>query len=849
MRVRKEKIFTGTTDSRVSGREIRHREIAREAAQESFVLLKNDGLLPLQKGSKVALYGRGATKTVKGGTGSGDVNERESVSIYEGMKRAGFEITTTDWLQEYDAAYEKAREDWRDSILNEVGEDTQRFFEIYSTTPFHAPAGGAVKKTEADVAVYVLARIAGESADRRNEPGDYLLSEEENKLLEEICNLYGRVVLVINTGGVVDLGFLDTEAGRSIKAILEISQPGMEGGTAFARCLTGEAAPSGKLTDTWAYHYADYPGAENYSHNNGNLEEEKYEEGIYVGYRYFDSFEVPVRYGFGYGLSYTDFEIRFGEIRFAENSGEDTAGKNRGKEILLTAVVKNSGAVMPGKEVIQVYVSCPVGKLAKEYRRLAAFAKTKLLGPGEKQEVTLRIPLYGLASFDTERGAYVLEQGYYGIWLGNSLQGSRLCAGFFLEQEEVLIKTAHICPLRKPLTEKYPDKGVAEKYYMREKAELEGGLPLLKPEPGSLRTETIVYEDKLPTCMKEASEFVEGLSMEQLLQLVVGDPVRGQDNALGSAGASVPGSAGETSHCAEGQNLAGITLADGPAGLRLAKYYHVEEGKVIPFPFQFSMEGGFFYQETGKLPGVRYYQYCTAIPVGTALAQTWNEELIEKVGAMIGREMEEFRVTLWLAPGMNIHRNPLCGRNFEYFSEDPLLSGKMAAAMTKGVQSLPGCGTTIKHFACNNQEDNRMHVDSVVSERALREIYLKGFEIAVKEAQPMAIMTSYNIVNGVHAANNYDLCMKAARQEWGFAGVIMTDWTTTHDDPLCTAAGCIKAGNDLIMPGEAADYESIRAALEDGSLSVEQLKKCAAGIVHIVFASNQYEEAGPYLRG
>ena len=262
-----------------------------------------------------------------------------------------------------------------------------------------------------------------------------------------------------------------------------------------------------------------------------------------------------------------------------------------------------------------------------------------------------------------------------------------------------------------------------------------------------------------------------------------------------------------------------------------------------------SFERGFFTQKKEK-KGTTYYQYCTAIPVGTLLAQTWNQDLLHEIGEMIGREMELFQVDLWLAPGMNIHRNPLCGRNFEYYSEDPLVSGMTASAIVRGVQSIAGRGATIKHFACNNQEDYRMGSDSILSERALREIYLKGFEIAVRDAQPMAIMTSYNMINGIHAANHYDLCTKAARDEWGFAGAIMTDWTTTNATPRgeCTAAGCMRAGNDMVMPGMEMDFESIRTALADGTLDIMDLKRCIWNTIRIILQSGRYEEAVSYSR-
>ena len=317
----------------------------------------------------------------------------------------------------------------------------------------------------------------------------------------------------------------------------------------------------------------------------------------------------------------------------------------------------------------------------------------------------------------------------------------------------------------------------------------------------------------------------------------------------GNPGLFVPGAAAETVGilAREPWNVASIVLADGPAGLRLKRNYQIKDGKALSGTFIGNIENGFFAEESEKV-GEDRYQYCTAITVGTLLAQSWNLPMVEEIGEMIGKEMLEFEVTLWLAPGMNIHRSPLCGRNFEYYSEDPLLSGVMAAAMTRGVQSVPGCGTTIKHFACNNQEDNRMGSDSVLTERALREIYLKGFEIAVKTAQPMSIMTSYNMINGVHAANSYDLCTMAARQEWGFAGVIMTDWTTTNNSTagVCTASGCMRAGNDLVMPGAEEDHADVRRALEEGTLTLERLRRCAGNTIRVSLLSNQYEDAVGY---
>lgn len=839
MKAMRKRVFPGTRDQSVTLRETVNRRLAEKAAAEGMVLLKNEGhFLPLEPGTKVALYGAGASMTVKGGTGSGDVNERESVSIYQGLKDAGYVITTEEWIRDYDLCYTKARENWRDGILEKVEKSggERYFFDIYSTTPFVMPEGGRVEKTDAETAVYILSRIAGEGADRSCKPGDYLLTDVEKQQLKDICSLYSHVVVAVNAGGPVDLSFMDEY--DNIEALLQISQPGMEGGHAFADIFSGKTTPSGKLTDTWAYRYGDYPFSGEFSHNNGDVDKAYYKEGIYVGYRYFDTFDVPARYGFGYGLSYTEFETKVLSAVFNENS----------RFVVETETV-NTGNRYSGKEVVQIYASCPNGDLEKEYRRLVAFAKTEELAPGQRETLLLEFGPEQLASYSEEKAAWLLEAGAYVIWAGNSLESAAPAAVIRLDEEVILHKTDHICPLKEPLkelgqdTEKKKEKAKALMKYAEDHK-----LTVLDIKAASVETETVSYKSNRELVSKEAADFADTLSREQLIALAAGDPAKGQGGALGAAGAAVPGSAGETSGCAAAQNLAGIVLADGPAGLRLLKSYNVYEGKIVNKPFMQSFEGGLFCGGQTEEPGKTYYQYCTAIPVGTLLAQSWNVDLLEEVGEMIGGEMEEFGVTLWLAPGMNIHRNPLCGRNFEYYSEDPLLSGKMAAAITRGVQQVPGCGTTIKHFACNNQEDNRMGCDSILSERTLREIYLKGFEIAVKESQPMAIMTSYNLINGIHAANCGDICTKAARCEWGFRGIIMTDWTTTEQGEDCTAAGCMRAGNDLVMPGAVSDTENLKAELDAGTLDEEDLKACVARLADIILQSNQYEGAEPYRK-
>ena len=831
MKKLKTRTFSGTINATVSEREKLGMEIAREAAAAGIVLLKNENnILPIAKGSKIALYGIGAANTFKGGTGSGDVNERQSVSIFEGLKNAGYIITNEAQAKESVEFYKKAREAWRDDILKKCeGKDGVEFFIIYSTNPFSVPENKqTITKTDTDTAIYVISRVAGEGADRHNKKGDFLLTDTEEKELDLICSLYEKVVVVLNTGGVMDLSPLDKHP--NIYGIINLGQAGMEGGNALADIVLGDTNPSGKLSTSWAFKYEDYPNAVEFSHNNGNVNEEYYNEGIYVGYRYFDSFGIPVRYGFGFGLSYTDFSVEFKGIK-----------EDKGKGVILDVNVKNTGKAA-GREVIQVYESCPAEKLEKERRRLVAFKKTKLLAPGEENCYSLAVPFEILTSYSEAESGWSLEKGLYTFYVGNSLNNSIPRAVMELDADVITEKTMHICKPEKPVEEyKVNSKLVEER--KAEIKKLAETLPVVRIKAESIAVKEIKYLSNEELAAAEEIELVKSLSEEQIKKLATGDPGRAQEeSALGSAGISVPGSAAETSHCAEDKGIAGIVLADGPAGLRLNRYYFVRDGQMVPISFMFSLEGGIFVPDADKTEGEQYFQYCTAFPVGTVLAQTWDEEVVRKVGLHVAKEMVELGVTLWLAPGMNIQRNPLCGRNFEYYSEDPFITGKIAAAMTGGVQSVKGCGTTVKHFACNNNEDNRMGCDSILSERALREIYLKGFEIAIKEAQPMSIMTSYNKINGIHAANNYDLCTNVARNEFGFKGMIMTDWTTTHNGTDCTAAGCIRAGNDVVMPGCENDQVNLTEELASGKLQKTALEACVSRLVRCVLQSNEYEE-------
>lgn len=809
--IMKKQIHSGSLKQELSEREKRHSALARRAAAEGIVLLKNEGTLPLKTSDPIALFGSGAGKTVKGGIGSGDVNNRNSISVYRGIKEAGAVVTNEDWIQDYDKRYKEAREEWKEKILEDV-RHVQNPFDAYAANPFSLPDGRRIQETDlkgAAAAVYVISRISGEGKDRRIEKGDYYLSSREREDILYLDRFHIPLILILNSGGPVELTDILQET-ENIRAVLNISQPGQEGGHAVADILFGRAVPEGKLTATWARQYEDYPFSDTYSYLNGDLEKEEYREGIYVGYRYFDSFGVKPLFSFGYGLSYTSFGLAFRVLQTEKSS------------VQARVAVTNTGQSYAGREVVQVYISFPQGRIEKESRRLAGFAKTDRLMPGESREVVVEIRQKQLAVFSEERQAWIVEAGTYGIWVGNSLDSAVLSAYLTVPREVVLERTHRICPRKEPFEELCRDSfGNSESRAEEEKKK------------------TIPVYEFVP-CSQPEIQYVspaeEQYSVEELIPLLYGNITAGA-STLGSAGIRVPGSAGETTESLEGKyDIRSLIMADGPAGLRLRQSYQVdrETDSVHSAGVLGSLENGFLESEEIYENADTYYQYCTAFPVGTALAQTWDTDLLCEFGRAVAEEMREFHIDLWLAPGMNIQRNPLCGRNFEYFSEDPLLTGVLASAVTRGVQEQTGCGVTVKHFACNNQEDNRMGVDSCVSERALREIYLRGFEIAVKESTPAAIMSSYNLINGVHAANSYDLCTVVARKEWGFEGVIMSDWNTTVPEDGSIPWKCADAGNDIIMPGNSDDDENIRQAYARGDLTEKKIRECAGRIISLV---------------
>ena len=721
------------------------------------------------------------------------------------MKEAGVTITSEDWLEDYEERYKNARNVWKEKILEDA-KHVDNPFDAYANNPFILPEGRAVEArdiADAKAAVYVLSRISGEGKDRRRVKGDYYLSEREAADLFFLNEKKIPVILLLNAGGPIELTDI-LENTENIKAILNISQPGQESGYAVADILLGNCVPSAKLTTTWARRYEDCPFAEDYSYLNGNLDTEEYKEGIFVGYRYFDSFGKKPLFPFGFGLSYTEFKIEFKGIETSE------------KELTVEMKVTNIGDTYAGKEVVQIYASLPQTEVKKEYRRLVGYAKTKLLQPGEAETLKITVGQKELAYFSEEKHQWIVEKGNYGIWTGNSSVSLEYSSTVKVEQSVSLEDT---CVLENTAE---IEEELWKTYECRKTTADNSHCIVFTSHP----EEKKIYR----------SAYATEQMAEDLIPLLYGN-IAETTSTLGAAGIRVPGTAGETTEgLLDKYGIPSLIMADGPAGIRLQQHYEVDRATdtVYGIGVLGALENGFLVDREEHEGADQYYQYCTAFPVGTVMAQTWNRDLMQRFGEAVALEMEAFHVNLWLAPGLNIHRNPLCGRNFEYYSEDPFLSGTLAASVTKGVQCHKGCGVTIKHFACNNQEDNRMGVDVKISERTLREIYLRGFEIAVKEGQPTAIMSSYNLVNGVHAANSKDLCTRIARKEWGFDGVIMSDWNTTVPEDGSVAWKCAAAGNDIIMPGNTEDAESIRKAYRNGDLTEEEIRSCAGRILKLI---------------
>ena len=809
----------GTLSSEPTVLELKNRELSRVAAREGFVLLKNDNnALPL-KNKKIALYGMGARLTVKGGLGSGSVEERYSVNIEDGLKNAGFEITTEKWLDDYDSEYSSTYQEYHDMVEDKVKDlvNPMEIIPIAHSYVYRYPSGRLVTKedienSETDTAIYVLMRQAGECNDRKLEKGDYYITDIERENLRILSEAYKNTILVINVGGHIDLSFLDEIKG--IDAVVLFVQGGEEGGNALSDVLSGKVNFSGKLSDTIPLRYEDIPFGDEFSYLNGDLKNEYYKEGIYVGYRYFDSFDKDVRYPFGFGLSYTDFKIETKSVSLDKTN------------INIKVAVTNIGEVS-GKEVVQVYISLPGSN--KEYQRLVAFQKTKELEKGETETMDLSFSLEDCTSYNEEKAAWILDEGDYILRVGNSSRNTNLSAIFDIPQTIVVTECKNCCSLQNKLPLFYPDKEREE----RVECEMR-----LRVNPEDFTTKTVSYIEPSIKETEEEKSILDSLTIEEEAWLLQGGDLRNPPKGT----LEIHGAGGKTVTALLGKGIRNVLFSDGPAGVNIANKVKALPGggfapAMVPERYSWGVMGKAMKAQLERIPGEIVYRYATAWPVEMLLAQTWNKELLESIGKAVGEEMLQFGITIWLSPGMNIHRNPLGGRAFEYYSEDPVLTGELAASLTKGVQSHKGLGVSLKHFCCNNTEDNRNGISSNVSERALREIYLKGFEIAVKKSQPKTVMSSYNMLNHIYTANRHDLLTDILRSEWGFEGLVMTDWGSTNEKagrPEKTAP----SGNDLIMPGSDYDRECILKAIKNGEMTPEVVRRSACRVLRMMLNAN-----------
>ncbi len=773
-----------------------HVELSKEAAAEGMVLLKNEkNVLPLKAGSRLALFGKGTFDYVKGGGGSGDVVAPYVRNLYEGLKELGSEVDI----------YEPLAMFYRQNVEEQYAQGAAPGMTV---EPKLEDTLADAARNFADTAVIVISRFSGEGWDRSSieyngeynpwetetsmpqtagkifPDGDFYLTKEEKAMVEQVKARFDRIAVVLNIGGVIDVSWAKED--EKLSSVLLAWQAGMEGGLAAAEILTGKVNPSGKLPDTFAAHVEDYPSTENFHESVHYVD---YNEDIYVGYRYFETIPgaaAKVCYPFGYGLSYTTFDV------VAEKAWEENG------TVKVAVRVTNTGAVA-GKEVVQVYYSAPQGLLGKPAKELAAFAKTRLLESGESQLVTLFFDRASMASFDDLgkicKSAYVLEKGTYEIHVGTSVRDTeKLDFSVTLAQDEVVEQlSSKVAPssLKKrmladgsyeELPQTTPNDPNACVFKKMEPGTEEALVPAARARERFMMLDAFPKGRKLLIDVAEGrvtmDEFLAQLSDEDLIHLLGGQPNTSVANTFGYGNLPEYG-------------IPNIMTADGPAGVRI---------------------------NCGVCT--------TAWPCATLLAATWNTDLIEQVGRAGAEEVKENNLAVWLTPAVNIHRNPLCGRNFEYYSEDPLISGKMGAAAVRGIQSRH-IGAAVKHFACNNKETNRKHCDSRVSERALREIYLKGFEIIVKESDPWVIMSAYNVVNGHRASENKELLEDILRGEWGFNGMVTSDWWTRGEHYKE-----ILAGNDVKM---ATGFpERVKEAMEKGAIGREDLLHCAKRVLELI---------------
>ena len=766
-------------------------DLCKAVAAEGTVLLKNDeNLLPLSKGTRLAVFGRMQTSYYRCGTGSGGgVVLREIPCILNSLK-ANSDLVLDENLI---AAYT----DWvKENPFDDGGG-------VWAGEPWHQkemPVSEELVQNAAsnnEVALVIIGRTAGEDHDNGDVEGSYRLTRDEEDLLFKVSKNFERVIVALNVGNVIDLSFVDK---YNPQAVLYIWQGGMEGANAFAEILSGKMYPSGKLSDTQVYSLNEHPTNTSF----GGTGKIIYDDDIYVGYRYFETFaKENVRYPFGYGLTYTEFETSYCAV------SEDDF-------ITVTAKVKNVGK-RSGKEIIQVYFEAPHSDMGSPSRQLAEFAKTKELAPGDSQELTLRFLKNRMAAFDDtgitgNKSAYLLLKGDYRIYVGTDVRSAKCIFTYNLPE---IVVTEQLSSAMAP----YIDLEVIKAE--RNNDDYVIGRRSIKGKPADTENFKTDFKElafsgdkniKLSDVWEKKhslNEFIAQLNDVELASLVCGEGICSPKVTAGAAGAL-----GGLTERLSYYGIPACCVADGPSGIKISKEY-----------------------ETSLTPN------------GTMLACTWNTQIAQELFEIIGGELKKYEVDSLLGPGLNIHRSPLCGRNFEYFSEDPYLSGKMGAYITRGIAK-HGTYSTIKHLYCNNQEKRRSDYDVTVTERALREIYLKPFEIAIKEGEKVLIMTSYNSVNGFWSASNYELTAKILKDEWGFENIVMTDWwakcnpkqgdwgSTNRLDMM------VRSQNDLYMvsPDALIKSGSVLSGLEKGAITRAQLQLSCKRILEWILKTNTFKD-------
>ncbi len=764
--------------------------LGSKASAEGIVLLKNDGVLPI-KNKTISLFGRTQTTYYKSGTGSGGlVNVLRSLSLRSALSENPLVNLNEELVKEYD--------NWIKNNPFDAGDGS------WASEPWcqvEMPVSDELAKKcakNSDVAVVILARTAGEDRDNHAGKGSYLLSDEEENMLATISKNFKKVVVMLNVGNIIDMSFMDR---YKIDSVMYIWHGGSAGARAASDVLTGVVTPSGKLVNTIANTIDDYPSTKNFGDEFLNY----YQEDIYVGYRYFNTFNQKViKYPFGFGLSYTTFSQK----------AEATKKANC---INIKVTVKNTGKVN-GKEVVQIYCNPSNGKLGRPRVELVAFSKTKDLKPGESQVINLNVDINKLATFDDFgvsgfKNAYVLESGNYNFYCANdSINLNDVIYSLNIEKDTLV---QQLNPLMSPVRdfEIMSSEIVNGEYKLVYKKapkrdyDVETKYISLKPQTLEQTENFLTLEDVYnKKCTMD--QFIATLNDELLAAICRGEGMSSPKVTPGTAGCF-----GGVHEDLLKRKVPVMCAADGPSGIR--------------------MDSG---------------QIATSLPNGISLASSFNFDLVCDLYKVVGKELRSYDVDVLLGPGMNIHRNPLNGRNFEYFSEDPLITGMFAAAFTYGVQSTGGSGT-LKHYACNNQEFSRNFVDSAVSQRALREIYLKGFEIAIKMAKSRAIMTSYNAINGTWSASNFELNYELARKEWGFEGIIMSDWWPNLSDDQGTPSkqntkAMIRSTNDLFMvvrdSKENTNEDNTLVSLKNGDLDRSYAQLCAKNICTYALTSKTF---------